>query len=110
VCYTLGTGTTAASCSVSRLLRPRACYFLKYTPAQSKKEYPPLRPIKPPPPQYPVDGLPAELVILGRRFESYLGSQFHNQPQTREPHRAKLGCLTARIRIIRLVSVFRLYV
>jgi hypothetical protein len=27
------------------------------------------------PPQYPVDGLAAELVILGRRFESYLGSQ-----------------------------------
>ena len=53
--YIGGTDTTAASCSVSRLLRPRVCYFLKYTPTQIKIEYPPsIRPavgVNVPPPR-----------------------------------------------------------
>jgi len=46
-----------------------------------------LRLTGPLPPQHPVHGLPAELLILGRRFESYFGSQPpHTQSRTHKPH------------------------
>jgi hypothetical protein len=38
--YTLGTDTTVASRSTSRLLQSRVCYFLKYTPTKAEIEYP----------------------------------------------------------------------
>jgi hypothetical protein len=38
--YTWGTDTTAASHSISRLFQSQVCYFLKYTPTQTKIEDP----------------------------------------------------------------------